>query len=49
MPNKYNIRAKRQDLDNLVRNRAWTTFLTRFSDLVASVDEDGGNDDDNII
>ena len=32
MPNKYNIRANRQVLDNFVRKRSWDAFRGRFSD-----------------
>ena len=31
--NKYNIRAKRLALDNLIRDRAWKAFLISFSQL----------------
>ena len=31
MPNKYNIKAKRQVLDNLIRERAWKSFQTNFT------------------
>ena len=30
MPNKYNIRAKRQVLDDLLRKRAWLSFRSNF-------------------
>lgn len=33
MPNKYNIRAKRQILDNLVRKRAWVQFRNHFVEI----------------
>lgn len=40
MPNKYNIKAKRQVLDNLIRERAWSSFQTNFNELLSQ-----GNDD----
>lgn len=33
MPNKYNIQAHRQELDRLIRERAWNAFRIRFKDL----------------
>ncbi|KAL7485610.1 hypothetical protein ACHAW6_011208 [Cyclotella cf. meneghiniana] len=33
MPNKYNIQAKRQELDGLIRDRAWNTFRDKFTKL----------------
>jgi ankyrin repeat protein len=33
MPNKYNIQAKRQHLDGLIRDRAWNSFRTQFTAL----------------
>ena len=38
MPNKYNIRAKRQILDNLVRKRAWVQFRNHFDEIVTHKD-----------
>lgn len=35
MPNKYNTRAKRLQLDNLIRERAWVSFQNSFSQLSA--------------
>ena len=31
MPNKYNIQAQRQELDRLVRERAWSAFRTKLT------------------
>ena len=33
MPNKYNIQAHRQELDRLIRERAWNAFRVRFKDF----------------
>ncbi|KAL3788999.1 hypothetical protein HJC23_012704 [Cyclotella cryptica] len=33
MPNKYNIQAKRQELDGLIRDRAWNTFRNKYTKL----------------
>ena len=38
MPNKYNIRAKRQILDNLVRKRAWVQFRNHFDEIITHKD-----------
>ena len=52
MPNKYNVRAKRLTLDNMIRNRAWNTFQDSFSKLSSAHDNkhdadaaDGGSGD----
>ena len=39
MPNKYNIKAKRQVLDNLIRERAWKSFQTNFNELLSQGDD----------
>lgn len=36
MPNKYNIRAKRQEFDNLIRDRSWNVFRARLTELCDS-------------
>ena len=48
MPNKYNIRAKRLALDNLIRERSWKAFHSSFSELSRTEDKliDGSADDD---
>ena len=40
MPNRYNIKAKRQVFENLIRERAWSSFHTSFTELLSQ-----GNDD----
>ena len=39
MPNKYDVQAQRQELDRLVRERAWTAFRAHFTKLSSSNQE----------
>ena len=48
MPNKYNIRAKRLALDNLIRERSWKAFQSSFIELSRTDDKliDGSSEVD---